>query len=90
MPKSICWRCNGDFEYDTNDCRPFIFHECSDGMMTGQKNPNNAPVKRVYRPPINYNPKDYLNRKLFEFYGGANIKNLDEVEDGEDESLQDG
>lgn len=48
MPELMCTRCKTSFKYDANDVRPFIYHNCADGVMMAHKNPNNKPRKRLY------------------------------------------
>lgn len=45
-----CWRCHETFNFDENDVRPFIYHECQDGKMTAHRRPENKrPHQRVYK-----------------------------------------
>ncbi len=35
-----CWRCRHEIEISMTDVRPFVYHECSDGVLTANSNPN--------------------------------------------------
>jgi len=48
MPKMTCRRCRETFEYDENDIRPYIYHECKDGCLTAHDNPNNKKTSKPY------------------------------------------
>lgn len=40
VESKLCSRCGGIWTPDVNDIRPFLYHECSDGVMMAHNNPN--------------------------------------------------
>ena len=58
MPSMNCARCLDLFDYDPNDIRPFIYHECKDGKMQAHKNPNLKGQRRTYNKPSTPFKKD--------------------------------
>lgn len=75
VKEAICWNCNGFFEYDSQDMRPNIWHECPDGLLTATKNPNIKEKKFRYVEPrlspheIELQNKKALNKRLKAVYG---------------------
>jgi len=73
--EAICWCCHGFFNYDSDDTRPSIWHECPDGMITATKNPNNKEKKYRHETPnltpheIKLQNKKALNKMLKAVYG---------------------
>jgi hypothetical protein len=47
----LCNGCNKEFESETFDHRPFVYHECLPGIYFGHRNPNffNAEEERMKR-----------------------------------------
>jgi len=56
MEEIMCPHCKENFKYDSNDVRPYIYHECQDGTMRGIKNPNLRPRRKKWTP-IKSKPK---------------------------------
>lgn len=48
MPEMTCRRCRETFEYNANDTRPYVYHECEDGCFTAHDNPNNKKTVKPY------------------------------------------
>ena len=65
-----CWNCAEFYEYDGNDLRPFIYHDCEDGSTAGTRNPNIKQERRQWLPPPK-TKEQVLNKRLKEFYGEA-------------------
>ena len=66
----ICWRCKGIFKHDKKDIRPFLYHDCPDGKMTANNNPNNekkpyiAPMELLTKYEIDEKQKHEYNKRL--------------------------
>lgn len=52
MPTMRCRKCREEFEYSSNDHRPYIYHKHKDGRYIAHKNPNmkNEPIQWVWEP----------------------------------------
>jgi len=59
MPEARCFYCNMEFEYNSNDYRPYIYHEHDDGVSAGIRNPNfwSKSKKGVFPAQIKTKPK---------------------------------
>lgn len=62
MPELKCWRCQEFFEYDHNDTRPFIYHECKPDVFVEHKNPN------LVKKPHKWYPKPEHTSKQKTFW----------------------
>lgn len=45
MPEKRCRCCGENFNFDANDVRPFIYHNCQDDSLCAHENPNNIRQK---------------------------------------------
>lgn len=70
MRETRCFNCGEFFEYNKNDLRPYLYHDCRDGCSAGMRNPNFWEKQpRQWIPPPK-TKEQVLNMRLKDFYGG--------------------
>jgi len=57
MGARMCSNCMELFEFDDNDIRPFVYHECEDGTMMAHRNPNALGKKTSHTYYPKHEPK---------------------------------
>lgn len=70
-----CWNCGETFEFDANDTRPFVYHNCVDTttgkrLMHAHSNPNLIRRFPGFTAPSRPTPlpkKDHLLREYFAY-----------------------